>query len=294
MSATLDLEKTVPRQGAQQGRAARQTRSGYVRFLGMFVVLVAYATPVLLVLSNSLKSKAEIVGDPLGLPTHPTLQNYVQAFERMNYLRSLGNTLAITASAVVVICFFGAMTAYFIVRVSWAPNRILFYLMVASMLIPFQVLMIPMIKMLGSLGLLSQSWSVVYIYFASGVPLAVFMYAGFIRSIPRELDEAATLDGCSRLQTFFYIIFPLLKPITLTMVILNVLFFWNDFLMPFLVIRRPEQRTLTLATLAFVQSHSADYGLMMAALVMTVLPIFVMYLFMQRHIIEGMVRGAVK
>lgn len=294
MKGTVELERAALRRRSQEVRETRRSRSAYVRALGMFVVLVAYATPVLLVLSNSLKSKAEIVGDPLGLPAHPTLHNYIQAFQRMDYLRSFGNTLAITAGAVVLICFFGAMTAYFIVRVSWAPNRILFYLMVASMLIPFQVLMIPMIKMLGSLGLLSQSWSVVYIYFASGVPLAVFMYAGFIRSIPRELDEAATLDGCSRLQTFFYIIFPLLKPITLTMVILNVLFFWNDFLMPFLVLRRPEQRTLTLATLAFVQSHSADYGLMMAALVMTVLPIFLIYLFMQRHIIEGMVRGAVK
>lgn len=293
MSATVDQGRVAAAWSGSE-RAARRDRSGYVRALGMLGILIVYILPVLLVISNSLKSKAEILDNPLGFPANPTLQNYVDAFVRMNYLRSLGNTLAITLSAVVLICLFGSMMAYFITRVSWAPNRILFYVMIASMLIPFQVLMIPMIKILGTIGLLDYTWSVVYIYFASAVPLAVFMYAGFIRSIPRELDEAATLDGCSRLQTFFYIIFPLLKPITLTLVILNVLFFWNDFLMPFLVLRRPEQRTLTLATLTFVQQHSAEYGQMMAALVLTVLPIFIAYIFMQRHIIEGMVRGAVK
>jgi raffinose/stachyose/melibiose transport system permease protein len=260
----------------------------------MVVALLVYAFPVILVLLNSLKSKSEILDDPLGLPTSPTFDNYTEAFERMDYLTAFRNTLVITISSVVVICLFGAMAAYFISRVPWRGNRVIFYAMVLSMLVPFQVLMIPMIKLLGTFGLLSHSWSVIYIYFATGVPLAVFMYSGFIRSIPKELDEAAMLDGAGRIRTFFSVILPLLRPMTLTLVILNVLFFWNDFLMPFLILQRPEQRTLTLATLTFVQSHTAEYGLMMAALVMTVLPIFIAYVFMQRHIIEGMVRGAVK
>ncbi|KUN53981.1 sugar ABC transporter permease [Streptomyces canus] len=260
----------------------------------MLVVLLAYIVPVLLVVSNSLKPESDILSDPLGPPPSVTLHNYVDAYQRMNFLGSFVNTLVITVSSVVVICLFGSMTAYFLTRVRWAPNQFVFYLMIVSMMVPFQVLMIPMIKILGDLGLLNQNWIIVYVYFASGVPMAVFLYAGFIRSIPRELDEAATLDGCNRVRTFFYVIFPLLRPITITIVVLDVLMFWSDFLMPFLVLRRPEQRTLTLSTMAFVQSHTTEYGPMMAALIMSVIPVFLAYLFLQRHVIDGMVKGAVK
>lgn len=276
--------------------AARRRRGwrGLGRAAGMLLVLLVYAAPVLLVVSNSLKPKGDIIGDPLGPPRSLTLQNYTDAASTMYYLGALWNTLAITVSSVIVICLFGSMTAYFLTRVRSRLNQVLFYLMIIAMILPFQVLMIPMIKLLGATGLLQQSWSIVYIYFATGVPLAVFLYAGFIRAIPRELEEAATLDGCTRLQTFFWVVLPLLKPITLTVVILDVLWIWNDFLMPFLVLRRPEQRTLTLSTLAFVQSHTTEYGPMMAALVLTLLPVLLVYLFMQRHIIEGMTKGAFK
>ncbi|MBI4941778.1 MAG: carbohydrate ABC transporter permease [Actinobacteria bacterium] len=287
-----------PRVAATSGLRApallRGDRASRASTLGMFVVLLAYIAPVLLVIGNSFKPSADIIGNPLAPPTRPTLQNYVDAYDRMNFLGSLINTAVITISSVVVICFFGSMTAYFLTRVRWAPNTATFYLMVLSMMVPFQVLMIPMIKILGDLGLLRYSWIIVYVYFASGVPLAVFLYAGFIRSIPHELDEAATLDGCSRLQTFFYVIFPLLRPVTLTIAILDVLMFWNDFLLPFLVLRRPEQRTLTLSTLAFVQSHTTEYGPTMAALLLGMLPVFVIYVFIQRHVIQGMVAGALK
>lgn len=279
---------------SKPARRPRRAWHGFGRAAGMSLVLLGYALPVLLVVSNSLKPKADIIGDPLGLPTSLTLRNYVDAADTMYYLGSLWNTVVITVSSVVVICLFGAMTGYFLTRVRSRMNRVVFYLMIISMILPFQVLMIPMIKMLGMAGLLQQSWSIVYIYLATGVPLAVFLYAGFIRSIPRELDEAAMLDGCNRIQTFFRVVLPLLKPITLTVAILDVLWIWNDFLMPFLVLRKPEQRTLTLATLAFAQSHTTDYGPMMAALVLTVLPVFLVYLFMQRHIIEGMTKGAIK
>jgi raffinose/stachyose/melibiose transport system permease protein len=288
------IEAGAPARRTPRARRPVREWAAWARALVMALALLVYAFPVILVLTNSLKTKSDIITDPLGLPSAPTFDNYAQAFERMDYLTAFRNTLVITISSVVVICLFGAMAAYFISRVPWRGNRVIFYAMVLSMLVPFQVLMIPMVKLLGTLGLLSHSWSVVYIYFASGVPLAVFMYSGFIRSIPKDLDEAAMLDGAGRIRTFFSVILPLLRPMTLTLVILNVLFFWNDFLMPFLILQRPEQRTLTLATLTFVQSHTAEYGLMMAALVMTVLPIFVAYAFMQRHIIEGMVRGAVK
>lgn len=285
--------RTAPAVRATVGRP-RRSGTGLARAAGMLLVLIAYAAPVLLVVSNSLKPGADIIGDPLGLPTRPSMKNYTDAASTMHYLGSLWNTLAITLASVFVICFFSAMASYFLTRVRWRPNQVVFYLMVLSMIAPFQVLMIPMIKILGSVGFLQQSWSIVYLYFATGVPLAVFMYAGFIRSIPRELDEAAMLDGCNRVQTFFWVILPLLRPITLTVVILDVLWIWNDFLMPYLVLRRPEQRTLTLSTLAFVQSHTTDYGPMMAALILTVIPVFLAYLFMQRHIIEGLTRGAIK
>ena len=261
---------------------------------GVAAALVVFLLPILLVVFGSLKTTPDLIRDPLGLPTNPTGASFVGAFDKMNYLLSLWNTTWITTVSIFAISLFGSMAAYFLTRVAWAPNKFVFYMLVLAMIVPFQVLMIPMITILGSLGLLKTSLILPYIYLAAGTPLSVILYSGYIRSIPTELDEAAVLDGCNRRQIYFRVIFPLLRPMTLTVLVINVLFIWNDFLLPFLVLRRPEQRTLSLATLAFFQDHTTDLAPMMAALILAVLPVFVLYLFFQRHIVEGLVRGAVK
>jgi raffinose/stachyose/melibiose transport system permease protein len=271
-----------------------KTKGGYFNLFILGVFFILFMFPLLLILMNSFKNKFEIISDTLALPTSFSLSNYIEAFNRMNYLVSFLNTLVISVASVIFICIFSSMTAHLFVRNRWKFNTFMFFLMVASMIIPFQTLMIPLVKMFGSMGLLNSKWILVYLYMAAGTPLAVFIYHGFIKSIPLELEEAALIDGCTELQTFFKIVFPLLKSTTVSIIILDVLWLWNDFLLPYLVLKEPSQKTLTLATMSFVQSHSADYGLMMAGLIMAVIPILLIYIFLQKYVIKGVMQGAIK
>jgi len=166
--------------------------------------------------------------------------------------------------------------------------------MVGSMLIPFQAIMIPMLRIFGAIGMINNIWALIYLYIGFGASLAVFIYHGFIKSIPLELEEAAMIDGASRIQVFFYIIFPLLKPTTITIAVLDMLWIWNDFLLPNLVLLRPAQMTLPISTYRFYLTYTVDYGLLMAGLVMTVAPLIIIYLFLQRYIIKGIIKGSIK
>jgi raffinose/stachyose/melibiose transport system permease protein len=166
--------------------------------------------------------------------------------------------------------------------------------MVASMIIPFQAIMIPLVKIYGSIGMMNSRWALIYMYIGFGTSLAVFIYHGFIKSISLELEEAAMIDGATRIQIFFYIIFPLIKPITITIAVLNILWIWNDFLLPSLVLLESPQRTLPLSTYYFFSTYTVDYGPLMAGLMMTITPVIVIYLFLQRHIIKGIMQGSIK
>jgi raffinose/stachyose/melibiose transport system permease protein len=166
--------------------------------------------------------------------------------------------------------------------------------MVGAMLIPFQAIMIPMLRIFGFIGMINNIWGLIYLYIGFGAGLAVFIYHGFIKSIPLELEEAAMIDGASRTQVFFHIVFPLLKSTTITIAVLDVLWIWNDFLLPNLVLLRPSNMTLPLSTYRFYLTYTVDYGLLMAGLVMTVAPLILMYLFLQRYIIKGIIQGSIK
>jgi raffinose/stachyose/melibiose transport system permease protein len=214
--------------------------------------------------------------------------------EKMNFANSFMNSLIITVFSVALITIFSAMTAYVFVRIQSKLNKFLFFLMVASMIIPFQAIMIPLVQIYGSIGFLNSKWALIYMYIGFGASLAVFIYHGLIKSIPLELEEAAMIDGASRLQIFFQVVFPLLKPTTMTIVILNVLWIWNDFLLPSLVLIKPEERTLPLSTFYFFGTYSVDYGLLMAGLVVTIIPVIIVYLFTQRYIIQGVMNGSIK
>ena len=162
------------------------------------------------------------------------------------------------------------------------------------MLIPFQAIMIPMLRIFGAIKMMNSIWALIYMYVGFGASLAVFIYHGFIKNIPLELEEAAMIDGASRTQVFFHIVFPLLKPTTITIIVLDMLWIWNDFLLPNLVLLRPSQMTLPLSTYRFYLTYTVDYGLLMAGLVMTVAPLLLIYLFLQRYIIRGIIQGSIK
>lgn len=276
--------------GAKVGRA--------VKTVILFALLLVYLAPFILIVINSLKTTRGILKytldlvDPLGV----TFDNFIRAFDKMNFLRSFGNSLFVTGVSVALIVLVSSMTAYFFVRADWKINKLFFSLMIVAMIIPFQVLMTPLISLYGNvLGVLDHRTTLIFLHVGFSISMAVFIYHGFIKSsVPLALEEAATLDGCSRTGTFFRVVFPLLKPTTATIVVLNVLAIWNDFLLPSLILTKRKLFTLPLSTYDFYGTYSVDYGAIMAALVMTTIPVIILYIFLQKQIINGVTAGAVK
>lgn len=262
-------------------------------FLIAIILAVIYIFPFSLILLNSFKDRVEIIENPLALPTKLALDNYVTAFDRMDYPFAFFNSLIITTAAVIVLTIFPSMLAYYLVRFNYRSNQVILIVLITSMIIPFQALMIPFVSIYGKLNMLNSRLYLVYFYLGFGVALATFMYHGFIKSLPIALDESATIEGASRFQIYRYIILPMLKPITATIVILNSLWIWNDFLLPSLVLFQ-KSRTLPLSTFSFFGQFTSDFGLAMAGLVLSILPIIILYLIMQRSIISGITEGAVK
>ncbi|EXX85731.1 sugar ABC transporter permease [Paenibacillus darwinianus] len=268
--------------------------SGALKTVGLSALLATIVFPFLLLLLNSFKPNQQITSEPLALPDSFNLDNYRNAFDKMSFVSAFSNSLIVTIVSVAVIGLLAAMTAHYFVRNAGKVNQYTFFLMVASMIIPFQAIMIPLVKIYGTIGMLDSKWALIYMYAGFGTPLAVFIYHGFVKSIPAELEEAALIDGCTRMQTFFRIVLPVLTPTTATIGILNVLWIWNDFLLPSLVLVQPEERTLPLSTFYFFGTYAVDYGPLMASLILTVLPILVVYLFAQKYIIQGVMQGSIK
>ncbi|SFR58184.1 carbohydrate ABC transporter permease [Anaeromicropila populeti] len=267
-------------------------------FISMIAAFAFYMVPFVLIVLNSFKYKRDIIKSPFSFLAEKgfMLDNYKAAFDKMNYLRSFGNSFMVTGLSTLIVIILASMTAYYFVRSKNRISTICFSLMAVSMIIPFQAIMIPLVSIYGAkLHMLNSRFTLVFFHVGFAMSMSVFIYQGFIKSsIPISLEEAAYLDGCGKLQTFFKVVFPLLKPITSTLVILNVLAFWNDYLLPSLVLGKKEIMTLPLSTYAFYGTYSADYGAIMASLVLTVAPILILYLFLQKYIISGVVAGAVK
>ncbi len=260
----------------------------------MSIFLVLYIIPFVLVLVNSLKERNEIITSPVSLPSFINLTNYQQAYDKMNFLSSISNSLIITVASVLIIVFFSAMTAYYFVRVKTKFNDFMFIAMVTSMIIPFQGIMIPLVSIYGKMDLLNSRSTLVFMYLGFGTSLAVFMFHGFIKNIPLSLEEAAMIDGATRFRTFLLIVMPLLKPITMTIITLDVLWIWNDFLLPSLILQQATLRTLPLSTFFFFGTYTVDYGLLMAGLMLTIFPVIILYLFLQKHVIAGVLQGSIK
>ena len=267
-------------------------------YIGLIMVFLLYMFPFIFILINSFKTKKEIIKTPLKIFSEAGLSfdNFVKAYQKMDFFKAFSNSLIVTISATVIVIILASMTAYYFVRINNRIAKVFFALMIASMIIPFQAIMIPLVSIYGAkLGVLNSRATLVFMHVGFSISMSVFIFHGFIKSsIPISLEEAAYIDGCSRTKTFFKIIFPLLKPTTATLVILNVLAFWNDFLLPSLVLTKEKLLTLPLSTYKFYGTYSADLGPIMAALVLTVAPILILYIFLQKYIISGVVSGAVK
>lgn len=266
---------------------------------GLIVIFAAYMFPFLMVVINSLKQKRDIIKSPFSwLFTIKGLSfdNFVKAFTQMDFLNAFKNSLLVTVSATLLVTLLASMLAYYIVRHKNLVSKITFGLMVASMIIPFQAIMIPLVSIYGgTLNILNHRLTLIFMHTGFSMAMSVFMFHGFINgSIPIALEEAAYIDGCTHSQTFFGIVFPLLKPIISTMVILNALAFWNDFLLPSLVLTDKKLLTLPLSTYSFYGTYSADYGTIMAGLLLCVIPILALYVVLQKQIVNGVVAGAVK
>lgn len=267
-------------------------------FTSVSIIFFLYMIPFFMVFINSFKQKRDIITGPLSVFAQKgyTLENYIEAFQKMDFLNAFRNSVLITGCSTLLVIVLSAMVAYYFTRTKNLFSKVLFCMMAASMIIPFQAIMIPLVSIYGArLQLLNHRLTLIFMHTGFAMSMSVFIYQGFIKSgIPLSLEEAAYLDGCSRIQTFFKVVFPLLKPTTATLVILNVLAFWNDYLLPSLVLGKKELYTLPLSTYVFYGTYSADYGVIMAALVLIIAPILFLYLFLQKQIINGVVAGAVK
>ena len=270
-----------------------------IAMVGLIIIFAAYMFPFLMVIINSLKQKRDIIKSPfswLFTVKGLSFDNFIKAFTQMDFINAFKNSMIVTVSSTVLVTLLAAMLAYYIVRNHNKISNITFALMVASMIIPFQAIMIPLVSIYGGmLNVLNHRITLIFMHTGFSMAMSVFMFHGFIKgNIPTALEEAAYIDGCTHTQTFFKIVLPLLKPIISTMVILNAMAFWNDFLLPSLVLSDKKLLTLPLSTYSFYGTYSADYGTIMAGLLLCVAPILILYVVLQKQIIGGVVAGAVK
>ncbi len=296
----------------EQVSTARKSRHGGLLTAVFALISIAWISPVFVVLLNSFKRKAYIFKYPFGFSSKSLfadgfdewtagmkkvmcgIQNYINAVEKTDFFSCFATSLFITVGSVLAIILFCSMTAWYLTRVHTKISRIIYLLCLFSMVVPFQMVMFTLSKFSNILHLTSPLGMIV-VYLGFGAGLSIFMFSGFIKSISIEIEEAAVIDGCSPIQTFFRVIFPILKPTTVTIAILEAMWVWNDYLMPSLVLNMKRFRTIPIAVQYLKQSHgNLDWGAMMAVLVLSIIPIVIFYLACQKYIIEGVIAGAVK
>lgn len=263
----------------------------------MVLLSALFLAPIFIVLMNSFKTKFNIISSPFSFPDADTfagIQNYINGVQSSGIIPAFFRSLFITVGSVAVLVVCSAMAAWYIVRVKSRFTKIMYYLFVFSMIVPFQMVMYTMTYTVTSLKL-NNLIGIIFVYLGFGAGLSVFMMSGFIKSVPLEIEEAAMIDGCSPVQTFFTVVFPILKPTAITVAILNTMWIWNDYLLPYLILGTSKKTMPVAIQLAMQGAYgSIDWGGFMAMLVIAIIPIVIFYLFCQRYIIEGVVAGAVK
>ena len=270
---------------------------GILATLFFTLVSIIFVAPIFIVLTNSMKSKTFINLETFKLPTEESyvgLENYKTAITQYDFLKAVGWTLFITVFSVAVILICCSMTAWFITRVKNVFTKMIYLLCVFSMVIPFQMVMFTLSGTADSLHL-NTPWGIVIVYLGFGAGLAVFMFTGFVKSIPVEVEEAAMIDGCSPLRTFFCVVVPMMKPTFISVGILEAMWIWNDFLLPYLVLDIKEFKTISIVIQYMKGSYGrVDMGAIMACLIMAIIPVVVFYLCAQKYIVKGVAAGAVK
>ncbi len=265
-------------------------------YMLVLILAILFLSPIFIVLMNSFKGRFFISDTPFALPNAQTfvgLQNYTSGIVKTGFIPALGYSLFITVFSVGAIVLFTSMTAWCITRVKSKLSTAIYYILVFSMIVPFQMVMFTMSKMANILHL-DNPIGIIVLYLGFGAGLSVFIFSGFIKTIPHEIEEAATIDGCNPIQTFFLIVFPILRPIAITVAILNTMWIWNDYLLPYLTIGT-NYKTIPIAVQYLQGGYgSKDMGAMMALLVLAIIPIVIFYLTSQKHIIKGVAAGAVK
>lgn len=260
-----------------------------------------WLSPIYIILANSFKSRDEMYVNPLGMPETFSLEYYSGAMEKMNFLRAFGVSLVITIVSVAIIVVLCAMAAWMMARSDGKLSKAIYYTLILTMLIPFQTLMMPLMQEMNVLEKLlgfqikDTIGGLIFMYIGFGAGMGVFMFYGFVKgSLPRSLEEAAIIDGCNTWQLFWRVVFPLMKPTIITLVILDVIWIWNDYLLPSLTLKSASNRTIPIGTQIFFGQYTIEWNMAMAALMLTIIPVVVFYLCAQKHIVKGVAAGAVK
>lgn len=260
-----------------------------------------WLSPIYIILANSFKSRDEMYVNPLGMPAKFSLEYYSGAMEKMNFLRAFGVSLVITIVSVAIIVVLCAMAAWMMARSDGKLSKAIYYTLILTMLIPFQTLMMPLMQEMNSLEKLlgiqikDTIGGLIFMYIGFGAGMGVFMFYGFVKgSLPRTLEEAAIIDGCNTWQLFWRVVFPMMKPTIITLVILDVIWIWNDYLLPSLTLKSASNRTIPIGTQIFFGQYTIEWNMAMAALMLTIIPVVVFYLCAQKHIVKGVAAGAVK
>ena len=271
-------------------------------FLNLVLILFGcvYLFPVYIIVVNAFKNRAQLYENILALPESFSFRYFTKAMDKMDFANALKNSVIITLVSLLFIVVLDSMCAWMLARKDGKLSRFIFMTFVATMLIPFQTLMMPLLQVLGffrdrlNFQITDTPGGLIFCYIGFGTSMSVFLFHGFVKSVPVAVEEAATIDGCSKLGVFFRIVFPMLKPVTMTVIILNVIWIWNDYLLPSLILYSKKNRTIPLSTANFFGQYTIQWNLAMAGLTLTIIPVIIFYLCAQKYIIKGVAAGAVK
>ena len=266
-----------------------------VTWILLAIALIFILSPFYFIVVNSFKPLSEIAADGFALPKHFSLDNYTTAWTRLKFGRALFNTTAVTILSTVGPIIFGSMAGYWFARHYNKFTKPIYLLMIGSMAIPFQAVMIPFAKVAKAMHLMNSIWGLAVCFWAFSLPISIFLVFGATKSVPLEIEEAAMIDGCTPLRTFFSVVLPIMKPTYISVGILETMWIWNDFLLPYLVLDLNKYKTISIAIQYMKGSYGrVDMGAVMAALILAVIPVVIFYLACQKHIIKGVAAGAVK
>ncbi|MDF2790154.1 MAG: sugar transporter permease [Neobacillus sp.] len=272
----------------------KQKAGNIIVYSILILLLIYWLFPLFIAILNSFKTNGELLTNVLSLPKELQFENYFRTFEKMNYARSLMNTVIVASIGVSLMILFSALAGWRLARTKTKLSTFIFGLFVFSMLVPFSSIMIPLYKTMLMFNINNSLIGLGLVYVGLGVSMAIFLYHGFVKSIPKEIEESALMDGCRPFQIFIYIIFPLLKPVTVTVCITNVLWIWNDFLLPLIALSNNEKYTLLLSTNTLFGQYSSDWSAILSALILAAIPVIVFYVIFQKSILKGIAEGATK